>query len=204
MNNNDIIITTKLNERQKEEAAKLLFHTFSLKFINALHHNISESKTLEFFKEGVCYENGFYAILNEKVIGMIGLHLGKGKDFLIFTPRLYMKTYGFFGGLIRYYIYYFGAHFTNAPRKKDQSSATSLAILPEYRGRGIGTKLFNSVCKYSKEQGYKEFVFEVVDTNVRAKALYEQLGSVVFKYVNTALLTRKSGFNGFYFMKKVL
>jgi ribosomal protein S18 acetylase RimI-like enzyme len=44
------------------------------------------------------------------------------------------------------------------------------------RGRGVGTRLIESVAELAAAQGYRELRLEVIDTNIRARALYERLG----------------------------
>jgi len=51
-----------------------------------------------------------------------------------------------------------------------------IAILPEYRSRGIGTRLIASAEKMARERGFREVCVGVDIENTRARSLYERLG----------------------------
>ena len=46
------------------------------------------------------------------------------------------------------------------------------------RGMGVGTALLNAICDEAVQRGYKEVRLDVIDTNTRARALYERKGFV--------------------------
>lgn len=51
-----------------------------------------------------------------------------------------------------------------------------LAVLPGYRGRGIGSRLLDEVERCARERGACKVTLEVHDTNHGAKRLYEATG----------------------------
>ncbi len=64
----------------------------------------------------------------------------------------------------------------------------SLAVLPEYRGRGIGTKLLQHYLEEVKQQGFRKVSLSVDASNPASK-LYERLGfKVVSKSGNPTML----------------
>lgn len=58
----------------------------------------------------------------------------------------------------------------------DEAQVTNVAILPEYRNRGIGTKLFATAIEAVKEKGVTAMTLEVRPTNTPALAIYERYG----------------------------
>ena len=56
--------------------------------------------------------------------------------------------------------------------------ADSLAVLPEYRGRGIGSKLLNTICERAFANNFKRVGLLVDFENPKAGALYSSLGFV--------------------------
>lgn len=50
-----------------------------------------------------------------------------------------------------------------------------LAVMPEYRGKGIGQSLLNAVAEYAKENDFCKVTLEVLEHNP-AKKLYERSG----------------------------
>ncbi|XP_075764056.1 thialysine N-epsilon-acetyltransferase-like isoform X2 [Pelodiscus sinensis] len=53
-----------------------------------------------------------------------------------------------------------------------------LYVMPEFRGRGIGTSLLNQVAKIALASGYTQFRFMSANWNQPATAFYENLGAV--------------------------
>lgn len=51
-----------------------------------------------------------------------------------------------------------------------------LCVERALRGRGIGTALIGALCDEARARGYAQVRLDVIDTNWRARALYERLG----------------------------
>jgi ribosomal protein S18 acetylase RimI-like enzyme len=51
-----------------------------------------------------------------------------------------------------------------------------ICVSREARGRGIGTALVQALCDEARRRGHAEVRLDVIDTNWRARALYERLG----------------------------
>ena len=71
----------------------------------------------------------------------------------------------------------------------------SVAVEDDYRGQGIGTALIEKFLDFVKINNYKKTLLEVVDTNPRAKKLYERFGFYTKKRINYYFLARKAGFS---------
>jgi GNAT superfamily N-acetyltransferase len=52
----------------------------------------------------------------------------------------------------------------------------SIAVLPEYRSQGIGTRLIAAAEEMARERGFREVCVGVNTENTRARSLYERLG----------------------------
>jgi len=70
----------------------------------------------------------------------------------------------------------------------------------EARGLGIGRTLLEAFFVYGAEQGFKKAKLGVIDTNPRAKALYERVGFVVQAKKNMGILKWVLGFGSYYVM----
>jgi len=62
------------------------------------------------------------------------------------------------------------------------------------RGEGVGTALLDAVCAEAKARGYGEVRLDVIDTNPRARALYERQGFVATDTQHLGLLRHVFGF----------
>lgn len=60
----------------------------------------------------------------------------------------------------------------------DEGHITNIALLPEYRGNGIGTLLLKQVMKHTRSLGAKTLTLEVRVSNKVAQHLYRKLGFV--------------------------
>jgi ribosomal-protein-alanine N-acetyltransferase len=58
----------------------------------------------------------------------------------------------------------------------DEAHITNIALLPEYRGRGMGETLLRGMMQAAKTYGAKKMTLEVRVSNVAAQKLYEKLG----------------------------
>ena len=58
----------------------------------------------------------------------------------------------------------------------NEAEVMSVAVSAEYRGRGIGTKLFGELLKLCKERGANAVTLEVRPSNVAAIKIYESFG----------------------------
>ena len=69
---------------------------------------------------------------------------------------------------------------TEDETEKGEFYLDSIGVLPEYRGKGIATKLIDAKIKEASEAGHKCFGLLVDFDNANAERLYESLG---FRYV---------------------
>ncbi|MCG0276351.1 MAG: ribosomal protein S18-alanine N-acetyltransferase [Thermosediminibacteraceae bacterium] len=58
----------------------------------------------------------------------------------------------------------------------DEAHVTNVAVLPEYRGKGIGELLMRSLMRIARENGAKAMTLEVRKSNYVAQNLYSKLG----------------------------
>ena len=56
------------------------------------------------------------------------------------------------------------------------SELVSLYIKPEYKGRGIGTLLFNETVKYLKDKNKKNMILWCIKENIKSVEFYQKLG----------------------------
>lgn len=60
----------------------------------------------------------------------------------------------------------------------DEAHVTNVALLSDYRGQGLGTKLMTSLMEYAKRHGAGSMTLEVRVNNFIAQKLYTKLGFV--------------------------
>ena len=62
------------------------------------------------------------------------------------------------------------------PKKRTSARIYSIAVLPSYRGRGLGKELLICNINKAQSQGYQRLNLEVREDNTGAISLYEILG----------------------------
>ncbi|EDL62594.1 ribosomal protein S18-alanine N-acetyltransferase [Bacillus sp. SG-1] len=58
----------------------------------------------------------------------------------------------------------------------DEAHITNIAVLPSYRGQGLGDKLMRSMIEIAKEMGARTMTLEVRVSNTPAQSLYRKFG----------------------------
>lgn len=61
-------------------------------------------------------------------------------------------------------------------KKEKQAKILGLAVLPEFRRRGIGTRLLNKALAISRKRGAKKAVILVAKDNISAQRVYARKG----------------------------
>jgi ribosomal protein S18 acetylase RimI-like enzyme len=69
------------------------------------------------------------------------------------------------------------------------------------RGGGVGTALLEAVATGARRDGARKLLLEVVDTNGRARDLYERAGYRAVRIVKSGVLTAGAGYRAVYFMR---
>ena len=188
----NIEIADSINKNQRIRAIEILYDAFEQK-IRALIK--SKEKALAIYNKSLKNDQVFYALLDGNVVGLIGLQY-KNKTFLEFKYRDLRK---YFNPLQSYFIYRI-YKLTSPKIKDDVLRIDSIAVDKSFRNLGIGTQLINKVFEFAKNKGFKEVILEVINTNPKAKGLYERIGFKEKKIVRYYFLTRSAGFSSEYIM----
>lgn len=67
-----------------------------------------------------------------------------------------------------------------SPKKQHSAKLTNLYVDPTYRGKGIGTKLFDHVTALAKEHGLEQLSLQCSASNTAAQKLYAQQGFEIY------------------------
>jgi ribosomal protein S18 acetylase RimI-like enzyme len=76
----------------------------------------------------------------------------------------------------------------------DRFLLDGLCVDPAARGTGVGTALLVAITEEARARGYRGVRLDVVDTNPRARALYEREGFVALRTVEMGPLRHLFGF----------
>ena len=76
----------------------------------------------------------------------------------------------------------------------DRFLLDGICVAPASRSMGIGAALMDMICDEGRARGYSHIRLDVIDTNWRARALYERLGFAIEKTDDIGLLRFAFGF----------
>lgn len=187
-------ITDRVSIAQFQEAVGLYYESFEPKIRPLLK---SREKALAIYREAIQKDRVHFALLDGQSVGLIGLQYGN-RDFACFGLEVLRKHYPFFRSLCL-------AIMLNAFKtrlEEDCMRIDSIAVSGRHRGQGIGTKLLEKALATAKRLRYREMLLEVVDTNPRAKKLYESMGFQQKRQIRFFFLTRAFGFSSAYILSK--
>lgn len=183
----------KLDEKDQLMIASIIQEAFWEK-LKWYFSKVSKEEATRLIAEAINYNLGYYykegeVILGVALLSQVGMpHLSIGQEI--------RKKIGFWKGFL------FKTLFTMSPRNNDTLCLQMIAVNPNARGKGIGNKMLDYLDEYSKQEGFKHVVLDVIDHNEGAIKLYERKGYVVTKHWHTKLFTRGMGFDGLYVMRK--
>lgn len=183
----------ELQSKDKTEIAALIKSAFKEKF-SPVFSRLKEEEWIPMLEELLSFERGLYYKEDEEILG-VAILLTSGGQYMTAPPQLSRKI----GWIRRHILKYL---FENKIEDSEILHLEMLAVSPNARGKGIGTKLLNSLPAVAGELGCKKLTLEVVDTNPRAQKLYESMGYRCIKTKRTGILTAMAGFKAYSLMEK--
>ncbi|KUN37343.1 molybdopterin-guanine dinucleotide biosynthesis protein MobC [Streptomyces longwoodensis] len=135
------------------------------------------------------HDRGVTALADGTVVGVAGYRLG-GRALTGGDVPDVLSTYGVLRGLPRLAVL---ALFDRTPEEAELVM-DGIAVDARHRGQGIGSLLLAQVAAVAAENGCRRIRLDVIDTNPRARALYERHGYVARHTERTPYLRRLLGF----------
>lgn len=141
--------------------------------------------------EALDLDRAFAAYGPAGLTGLCGFHHG-GRSFTgQLGAALLFRHLGVLGGLRACLI---GSLLRRQP-KAAECLLDGIAVAANARSLGIGARLLTTAISFAKGNGYSRLRLDVVDSNTRARALYERQGFVPESTRDTAKWTRALGFS---------
>lgn len=170
----------------ERRVAELYWDAFGRKLGPALN---PASRAVPFIAAHLNTDRAVCALLDGRLVGLAGYHHG-GRAFTGGSARAVLRAYGHLRGLPRLLLL---SLFERRPAP-GQLVMDGIAVDPDMRGRGVGGLLIEEVAAVAAEQGCREIRLDVIDTNPRARALYERRGFTAVRTEYTPYLRGLLGF----------
>lgn len=187
-------------EEQKIEIVNLFIESFLKIFKNLKIFSKNKKKIFDYLFKNLNYQNIICAVEEGKIVGILGFK-NINKPSIDYNKSNFIKAFGYFSGYYKYLKSLIISFFECSP-KKDEVLIEMICVSSEFRSKGIGSFLINELFDIGKKENKSKILLEVVNTNPRAKSLYEKLGFQVKKKTNFGFLTKSSGFTSVEFMVK--
>ena len=181
------MIVRGLAAEHRHQAAELYYMAFARKLEPILG---DAERTISLFETGFDAERAISAIDDAGLVGIAGLH-HDGRQLAAVPMRSLLRAFGIVRGTIKGLV--LGVLFDRTPRK-GELVMDGIAVAERARGTGVGTRLLHEVIAYARDHAFGTIRLDVVDTNPRARALYERFGFVAERTEQTPYLKRWLGF----------
>lgn len=191
-----IHIQTGLSYAHRWDAARIYFEAFQQK-LRPLYG--AKEKLLAIFARDVHPEQAIVALEGGTLVGLAGLQI-KQRPFLEPRWQTFVDEYGLLPALVRYPLVNTMEHTAG----DGELLLDSLSVAASARGRGIGSLLLQAILQFASQYGFRSVGLDVVDTNPRARALYERHGFTVKSIQSYPYLRNFLGFGRVYNMSHPL
>lgn len=182
----NVSVELGLPDRLRGEAASLYYEAFRLK-TNFLFG--SREKTLAVLESDFAAEQALIAVQDDRLVGLAGIQ--HGRPFINVRFKTYVRVFGWFTAVWHYAL----GSMLHRKARPGELVMDGIAVDETVRGQGVGTKLLNGVIEFAREHGYQTVRLDVVDTNPRARQLYERVGFVATETQRHPQAQRVMGFS---------
>jgi len=172
---------------QREKVCALFWQAFQEKLRIPMG---PEVKALAFLQRIADPSHAISCVDNDgNLLGVAGF---KTKDGALFDGSWndLRNIYGTLSGLLRVPL----LTLLSRPLKDDTLLMDGIFVTPEAQGRGLGTALLNAIKAEAKKRDLRFVRLDVIDTNPRARALYERQGFIAGETTDLGPLRHIFGF----------
>lgn len=183
---NPITVQIGLPAAQRQRAARLYYQAFRQKLQPIFR---DEAKGIAVLEQALDPAHALVALQGGDLVGIAGFKDQHG-SLVDLKPHQMTQAFGWIGGWLRLLPL---AIFVR-PLEPGILLMDGIVVDATRRGGGVGTRLLDAVLAYARTGGYQAVRLDVVDTNPRARALYERRGFVPVSTVGFPLLQPLFGF----------
>jgi len=203
MNVMDDIIIRKGRPEDAQDFSQLILLSTATFFPLLFSSNTEEIIRNLFQQPGnlFSFEHSYFIEVNGKIAGMaLGYNWEQKRREELPTGLLLVKylKWSFFTRIF----YLLKAQGIVGKVSEKEYYLSNIAVYPEFRSLGLGTKLFSKIKRESEKTGAYKIVLDVETSNKKAIKLYERLGYII-KWRTSSIKISKETFE-FFRMFKVL
>lgn len=184
----DIIIQRGFDDAQRPRVALLYYDAFRQKLGPIFR---SEARAISVLEKALDPHYAYVALHDGAVVGIAGFKDADG-NMVDIQPAHMTAAFGPIGGWWRVLALLLFVRNT----KEGTLLMDGIVVDKALRGKGIGSQLLDAILAHAHTEGYAQVRLDVVDTNPRARQLYERVGFVATRSECYPLFQRIFGFSG--------
>lgn len=170
------------------QAARLYWQAFGSKLGRTLG---PDAMAIAFLQDVIRCDHCLYATDDDgNLLGIAGFKSVYG-SFVSPSLHDFRRHYGRFGGALRA----MALRLLQSEIDNERFLVDGICVDPDVRGQGVGTELLHALIAEARWRGYSQVRLDVVDTNIRARALYERMGFSALRSETLGLLRHVFGFD---------
>ncbi|WP_067486299.1 GNAT family N-acetyltransferase [Actinomadura hibisca] len=177
-------------------AAELYWEAFGRKLGPALN---PPEKAVPFIAAHLDADRAVCALVDGRLVGLAGYQLD-GRSLTGGSAVDVLREYGWVSGVWRVALL---ALFERRAAS-GQLVMDGIAVDGAARSIGVGSLLLEEIAAVAAEHGCREIRLDVIDVNLRARALYERRGFTAVRTVQTPYLRRLLGFGAVTTMRRAV
>ncbi|MGL5008269.1 MAG: GNAT family N-acetyltransferase [Paracoccaceae bacterium] len=182
----DLTILHHLPPAHRHQAAALYWQAFGAKLGRVMG---PEPRALALLARIIRNDHAIVALRGTELVGLVGYKTPRGA----FASGAFADLWAIFGigslwraALLRLLV---------RDVDNERFLLDGLCVAATARGQGVGTALLEAVAVEARARGYSAVRLDVVDTNPRARALYEREGFAEVKTTRMGILRHVFGFS---------
>ncbi|PHQ83374.1 MAG: N-acetyltransferase [Thalassobium sp.] len=176
-----MIISSGFPERDRAQIAALYWEAFGQKLGRVMG---PRDRALQFFEAVLDPAHAICAhTANGDLLGVAGFKTHTGALVGGGMGNL-ARVYGWVGAMWRVAL----LALLERDTENDRFLMDGIFVAPAARGQGVGTALLDAIADKARSRGHSEVRLDVIDTNPRARALYERQGFVAIKTQDLGVL----------------
>ncbi|KZN61254.1 GNAT family N-acetyltransferase [Pseudoalteromonas luteoviolacea] len=169
--------------------AELYEMAFGEKFASAIS---KKSGRLTVLEKSFLPQFSYIALFEGKVVGVAGFKTSEGSLTGGLDINGLVACLGFVKGVKAALLF----SLFERKARKNELLMDGIAVDTKYRGLGIGSQLLDAIIDYAAQNKYDSVRLDVIDSNVRARKLYEAKGFIATKQEYYPYLKFLLGFSG--------
>lgn len=177
-----------LPDAYRTDAARLYWEAFGSKLGVVLG---PERKGIAYLERAIRADHCIHALApTGELVGIAGFKTPNG-SFSGGSVDLMTDVYGIIGSSWRRFL----LRLLQSEIDNERFLVDGICVSRGWRGQGIGTALIDALLAEARWRGYPSVRLDVIDANIRAKALYERIGFLAKKSDDLGLLRHVFGFS---------